>query len=105
MKYRWKDIVLTLRIIFWAFYWPIWLTKHLYRGTEKVLGTLTLARRDSIQCRACGDQVSLLGRWECGWCGWVFDGFGFARCELCGAVPPYLECQRCGLTFRNPTIF
>lgn len=105
MRYRWRHVVLTLRIIFWAFYWPIWLTKHLTRWIVMIVGARLLARRDSIECRGCGDQVSLLGRWECSWCGWVFDGFGFSRCEMCGAVPPFLECQRCGLTFANPTLF
>jgi hypothetical protein len=105
MRYRWRSVLLTLQIIFWAFYWPIWLTRHLTRLIVTILGAGVFARRDSIECRGCGDEVSLLGRWECSWCGWVFDGFGFARCEMCGAVPPFLECQRCGLTLRNPTYF
>jgi hypothetical protein len=105
MMRHWRNIVLVSKLIFWMFHWPLWLTKHSTRLLVRLIGTAMLARRDSIECRGCGDDVSLLGRWECSWCGWVFDGFGFARCEMCGSVPPFLECQRCGLTVANPTIF
>jgi hypothetical protein len=92
-------------ILYWAFYLPLWITKQVYRITGRVIGTAALLNRNAVQCAACGDAVSLVGRWECGWCSFVFDGFAFARCEVCGAVPPFIECQRCGLTIRNPMIF
>ena len=94
-----------LKILSWSFYLPFLITKSLYRLTGRVIGTAALLNRNSLQCGACGDEVSLVGRWECGWCGWVFDGFAFARCDICGAVPPFIECQRCGLTIRNPSLF
>ena len=93
------------RIVFWSFYLPYWITKQIYRITGRTIGTLALLNRDAVGCPACGHDVSLVARWECGWCGNVFDGFAFARCDMCGAIPPCIECQQCGLTIRNPTIF
>jgi hypothetical protein len=61
--------------------------------------------RDALPCRGCGADVSLVGRWQCSWCNYTFDGYAFARCEVCGAVPPFLECQTCGVGIRNPTMF
>ena len=60
---------------------------------------------DSIVCRTCRQTMSLLGLWECGTCGWSFYGFYFARCEVCGSVPPYLECDHCGASSMNPMLF
>ena len=96
-----------LTIVFWSFYLPVWITKHVYRLSGRTIGILSLLNLDAVQCPACGDEVSLVGRWECGWCGRVFDGFAFARCpgRECGAVPPFIECQSCGLTIDNPTLF
>jgi hypothetical protein len=102
---RRHQISTILKILFWSFYLPFLITKSLYRLTGRVIGTAALLNRNSLQCGACGHEVSLVGRWECGWCGWVFDGFAFARCDICGAVPPFIECQRCGLTIRNPSLF
>ena len=95
------------RILYWSFYMPLWITKQIYRLTGRVIGTAALLNRHTVPCAACGDAVSLLGRWECAWCGRVFDGFAFARCpgRECGAVPPFIECQRCGLTIDNPSLF
>jgi hypothetical protein len=95
------------RVLFWTFYVPYWLTKRVYRATGRAIGAAALMNRDSLSCPACGDEVSLVGRWECGWCGRVFDGFAFARCPTrgCGAVPPFIECQSCGLTIDNPSLF
>jgi hypothetical protein len=96
-----------LTILYWSFYLPFVITKSLYRLTGRVIGTAQLRNRDSLHCAACGKEVSLVGRWECGWCGRVFDGFAFARCpgRECGAVPPFIECQGCGLTIDNPSLF
>jgi len=102
---RRHQISTILKILYWSFYLPFWITKQVYRMTGRLIGTAALLNRDSLGCPACGDQVSLVSRWECGWCGFVFDGFAFARCEVCGAVPPFIECQRCGLTMRNPSLF
>jgi hypothetical protein len=60
---------------------------------------------DSIVCATCRTRMSLLGLWECGTCTYSFYGFYFARCECCGAVPGWLECQRCGASTMNPLIF
>ena len=94
-----------LKVLYWSFYVPFLITKHVYRLTGRLFGLAALMNRNTLHCAACGDAVSLLGRWECSWCSFVFDGFAFARCEICGAVPPFIECQRCGLTIRNPSLF
>jgi hypothetical protein len=94
-------------IVFWSFYVPFLIAKHTYRWTGRLIGAAALRNRDSLTCAACGDEVSLVGRWECAWCGRVFDGFAFARCpgRECGAIPPFIECQGCGLTIDNPSLF
>src|SRR6266446_8205375 len=56
-----------LTILYWSFYVPFAITKHLYRLTGRVIGTAALRNRDSLHCAACGKEVSLVGRWECGW--------------------------------------
>ncbi len=84
---------------------PFIITRWLTRVIVGVGGAWTLATRDAVDCPGCGEAVSLVGRYECGWCGYVFEGFAFARCEVCGAVPPFMECQVCGVSVRNPTIF
>lgn len=95
------------RILFWSIYLPLLIVRHAYRLTGRMIGTAALRNRDSLTCAACGDEVSLVGRWECAWCGRVFDGFAFARCpgRECGAIPPFIECQRCGLSIDNPSLF
>jgi hypothetical protein len=92
-------------VVYWSFCVPFWIAKQVYRLTGKALGTAALMNCDAVMCPACEAEVSLVARWECGWCGYSFDGFAFARCELCGAVPPFIECQQCGLAIRNPSIF
>jgi hypothetical protein len=105
MRLRWRNIALTFRIIFWICYGPFWFARRLSRWTARLVGTAMIAGRDSAPCHGCGEEVSFLGRWECGFCGYGFDGFGFARCEVCGAVPPFLSCQTCGAGIRNPALF
>lgn len=102
---RRNQIGTLLKILYWSLYLPFVITKQLYRLTGRVIGTAALLNRNSLHCVACGEAVSLVGRWECGWCSFVFDGFAFARCDICGAVPPFIECRGCGLTIRNPSIF
>jgi hypothetical protein len=82
---------------------PVVLIRKLSRLTRKIIGGWILKTRDSFPCSGCGGEISLVGRWECGWCGYVFDGFFFARCAVCGAVPPYIKCQACGVGIKNPT--
>jgi hypothetical protein len=82
---------------------PVILTCKLSRFVRRTIGGWILSSRDSFECPGCGERISLVGRWECGWCAYVFDGFFFARCVVCGAVPPYIKCQACGIGIKNPT--
>jgi hypothetical protein len=82
---------------------PFILTYKLSRLIRKIIGGWILTTMDSFPCSGCGEEISLVGRWECGWCGYVFDGFFFERCAVCGAVPPYVKCQACGVGVKNPT--
>jgi hypothetical protein len=100
-----KAAEVSLRTAWWCLRAPYVFTRALARAIVQAGGTWALATRDSIVCRGCEGELSLVGRWECGWCGYVFDGFAFARCEVCGAVPPFIECQTCGIGFKNPTLF
>jgi hypothetical protein len=97
--------VVSLRAAWWCLRAPFVFTRALARTIVGLGGAWALATQDAIACRGCGQAVSLVGRFECGWCGYVFDGFAFARCEVCGAVPPFIECQSCSTGFKNPTIF
>jgi len=81
---------------------PFILTYKLSRLIRKIIGGWILKMNDSFQCSGCGEKISLVGRWECGWCSYVFDGFFFAGCSVCGAVPPYIKCQACGVGIKNP---
>jgi hypothetical protein len=99
---RWR---LWLRIIGWLLRAPIALTRGLSGLIVRLGGTWILLRHDAFPCRGCGATVSLVGRWRCGWCDYAFDGFAFARCEVCGAVPPFIECQVCGVGIKNPMLF
>jgi hypothetical protein len=60
---------------------------------------------DAVSCRTCGSDISLVGLWECGRCGYSWHGWYFSRCEYCGDVPPFLVCDQCGASMMNPLIF
>jgi len=92
-----------LRLI-WLLAWlPITFGRYLYRLIWRLAGALTLLRTDALPCRGCGNPVSLVGRWQCGRCKFTTDGFMFAKCPVCGSVPPYIPCASCGVGLRNPT--
>jgi hypothetical protein len=105
MPMRRYAVAWSLKAAWWCVLAPFVITKKLARGITRGVGAWALATRDAIPCPGCGDDVSLVGRFECSWCGFVFDGFAFARCEVCGAVPPFMECRTCGHGVRNPMIF
>ena len=91
------------RLVWWAAKVPVVGARVAYRSVRHVAGAWTLATRDALPCSACGHAVALLGRWQCGRCGFVFDGFGFASCRACDAPPPlYLPCPTCGVGLKNP---
>ncbi len=91
-----------MRLIYILFVGPFILVVWVFRVTKRLIMSIFLATHDEIYCPACGSVVSLVGRWECGACRYVFDGFAFSRCEVCGAKPPFLECQACGVGIKDP---
>lgn len=84
---------------------PFLAARFLARTITRSVGAWVLATTDAVVCPGCNGTVSLVGCWQCGWCSYVFDGFAFARCEICGAVPPFIDCQACGASVMNPTLF
>jgi hypothetical protein len=100
-----SHVVWTAKAAWFLIAAPFVLTYKLWRLIGRAIGAVILITSHSFPCYGCGENISLVGRWECGWCGYVFDGFFFARCVVCGAVPPYVKCQRCGVSVKNPTIF
>lgn len=100
----WQWLLLSARAVLWLTLAPFIVAQQLYRGTGRMAGAWVLATRDAMTCSGCGEWVSLVGRWECGRCRYVFDGFAFARCAVCGAVPPFIQCQACGVGLRNPVL-
>src|SRR5712692_1702346 len=59
---------------------------------------------DAVPCRTCGTEIALLGLWQCP-CGYNFYGWYFSRCEVCGEIPPFIDCPQCGASTMNPLLF
>lgn len=92
----------SVRLTLWSAMTPFVVARGVYRMSRRLAGARMLASNDALPCSGCGGLVSLVGRFECGRCRYVFDGFAFARCPVCNAVPPYIACQVCGVGLRNP---
>jgi len=79
-----------LKAIGWIFYLPIAL------GTA--IGRLIAGRwvrYDAVACPTCGEEISLLGLWECSTCHFRFYGFYFSGCPCCGNSPGFINCSHC----------
>jgi len=100
-----KHIVFAGKATWYLISSPFKLTYNLSGLVAQTIGAGLLVTRDSFQCPGCSEPISLVGRWECGWCGYMFDGFFFARCIVCGAVPPYIACSNCGVGVKNPILY
>lgn len=85
--------------------WCVWGPIKLGVGVATALVLRPILRADAIACGSCGAGIALLGLWQCGSCGFSFHGYYFSRCELCGILPPYVDCARCGASTQNPLIF
>lgn len=83
--------------------WLVWLPVVLALGLVRLVATRSVVG-DTMSCGTCGGVIPLLGLWTCGGCGYAWHGWYFARCEVCGDVPPYVECGRCGASTLNPLI-
>lgn len=92
----------SLRLIVWSVAMPFVVCRQVARTMRDLAGAWLLATRDVLPCPSCGAAVSLVGRYACGRCGFVFDGFAFSACQVCAAVPPYIVCQVCGVGLRSP---
>jgi ribosomal protein S27AE len=95
-------VMLTALAFRWALLLPFAAARAAFHGTRRVTGATTLVTRDNLICASCSQPISLVNRYRCGRCGYIFDGFAFARCAVCGAVPPYVPCSTCGAGLRNP---
>src|SRR5262245_17772360 len=105
---RWlttRNIVWTAKAAWFVIAASFTLAYTLWRFLGRRIGAGIAKSSDSFPCAGCGEEVSLVGLWECGRCGYVFDGWFLARCVLCGAVPPYVKGQACGVSVKNPMIF
>ena len=100
----WNSLRLSTRLVLWTSIAPFVTARQLYRWTGQLGGAWLLATQDAVPCSGCGSAVDLTGRWECGRCHFVFDGFAFSQCGVCGAVPPFITCQVCGVGFRSPLL-
>ena len=100
-----RPLILGLRMALWLMLAPFAFTFMLYRWIGRAVGAWILATRDALPCPGCGDPISLVGRWECSVCSYIYEGFYYTRCDICNAVPPFLRCQVCGVGVRNPMIF
>ena len=102
MRSQWQQIMTVIRVTFLLLTFPIIAGRWLGRTLAQIVCVWVLSTRDALVCPGCGAEAVLLGRWQCSWCDYVFDGFVFARCPLCRSVPPFIECQDCGTSVRNP---
>lgn len=96
---RWLGI-LVLRGLWWLLRAPIALAINLvhFRTVRPMVG-------DAMDCATCQTPLALLGLWQCGGCGYSWHGWYWSRCEICGDVPPWVECGRCGSSTMNPLMF
>ena len=90
---------LTFRGLTWLFWAPIVFAINVVRFWK-----LRPLFGDAMACVTCQSRISLLSLWECH-CGWRFYGWYWSRCEVCGDIPSFVECGRCGATTMNPMIF
>ena len=90
----------TLRGLVWLLRAPITLAINLVNlwAARPLLG-------DSLVCSTCKEAISLVGLWECGRCRYSWYGWYWSRCEVCGDLPPFVECGRCGASTMNPLIW
>lgn len=60
-------------------------------------------RQIKAEVRLCprGHEVPVFGLWDCA-CHSRFEGWAFARCEVCHETAGYVSCGVCGLPVRNP---
>jgi len=84
--------------------WLLWAPTKLALGVVKLWAAGPLLG-DAVTCPTCRSDIRLLGLWECGRCNYSWHGWYFARCEVCGDVPPFLACESCGASMMNPLIF
>lgn len=102
MRAEWQWIKFAFRATLFLLVLPFRVGRWLGWIMVRLVGVWVLSTRDALGCPGCGSEQLLLGRWQCAWCEFVFDGFAFARCPNCFAVPPFIECQNCGASVRNP---
>ena len=86
-------------ILGWFFYIPIVLGVGIAR---LITGRWLLG--DAVECPTCGEEIRLLGLWECSVCHFRFYGFYFSRCRSCGNVPGFIDCQSCGGSILCPVV-
>lgn len=91
-----------MKFIYLVLVGPLLVLRWIYRTTKRLIGLIFLATHDEVECPACGLPVSMVGRWQCGTCRYVFDGYVFGSCEICGTRPPYIECPACGVGIKDP---
>jgi len=81
---------------------PFLSARSLRRLTVFGRGALFVLGQDDARCGHCGAELVLTARWRCKKCGYVWLGYGFARCPLCAEPCLFLNCQSCGTSIRNP---
>jgi hypothetical protein len=62
------------------------------------LRLLWQAMQPSLPCRTCGEQIALVGFWQCSSCKHTYQGHVLRFCQVCGTFPRMVRCYRCGAT-------
>jgi ribosomal protein S27AE len=94
-----RVVLLTAKL---AVIMPFFAVRAVRRLTSVARGAVLLLGQDDISCDHCGAALVLTARWRCARCGYVWLGFGFSRCPMCGEPCRFLNCQSCGTSIRNP---
>jgi hypothetical protein len=95
-----KDFVTD--VILWALASPILLVQQIVR-LRRHWRFWTVSYSSWITCGCCGASVSLVGEWMCN-CKFVYRGHLLRRCPICGSVPRFVRCYRCGVTEELPDL-
>ena len=86
--------------VLWIAASPVYALFALPRMARRVrLARITV--QQSMPCRTCGREVSLIGFWRCG-CGFTYRGHLLRLCPVCGTLPELIRCEHCGATEKVP---
>jgi hypothetical protein len=86
----------TLTIIAYILAMPFLLVWGIERAVRYCC-LLVCSVSSAVICRGCGQEVALLGIWQCQ-CGFTYRGHLLRPCPVCNCVPKAARCLHCRAT-------